>query len=84
LGELVREGIKTHLRIDVDLKIEHVQDFRNYKVSIEKARRILDFHPQHDVGSIVKELVEHLPKFRDFDNPIYYNIKVFQALEQRS
>ena len=83
LGDLVKSGIKTHLKADVQLQIKHVQDFRNYKVSIEKARKVLSFHPKHDVESIIKDLVDNLPKFKDFDNPAYYNIQVFKALEKK-
>ncbi len=84
LGDLVKSGIQAHLKTDVQLKIQHVQDFRNYKVSMEKARKVLSFHPQHDVDSIVKDLVDNLPKFRDFENPAYYNIQVFKALEKKA
>ncbi|MDD8012722.1 MAG: NAD(P)-dependent oxidoreductase [Acidobacteriota bacterium] len=83
LGDLVQSGLKTHLKADVQLKINHVQDFRNYKVSIDKARRVLSFHPKHDVESIIKDLVDNLPKFKDFDNPAYYNIQVFRGLEKK-
>ena len=82
LGDLVKAGIKTYLHIDVGLQIKHIQDFRNYKVSIDKARKVLSFHPKHDVESIIRDLVENLPKFRDFDNPAYYNIQVFKALKK--
>ncbi len=83
LGDLVQSGLRTHLQTDVQLKINHVQDFRNYKVSIDKARRVLSFHPKHDVESIIKDLVDNLPKFKDFDNPAYYNIQVFKALGKK-
>lgn len=83
LGDLVQAGLKAHLQAEVQLQIKHVQDFRNYKVSIDKARKVLSFHPKHDVESIVKDLVDNLPKFRDFDNPAYYNIQVFKALEKK-
>ncbi len=83
LGDLVKSGLKTHLKTDVQLKINHIQDFRNYKVSIDKARRVLSFHPKHDVESIIKDLVDNLPRFKDLDNPAYYNIQVFKSLEKK-
>ncbi|MBN2346770.1 MAG: NAD(P)-dependent oxidoreductase [Candidatus Aminicenantes bacterium] len=82
LGDLVQSGIRKHLQLEVKLQIKHIQDFRNYKVSIDKARRVLSFHPKHDVESIVKDLVDNLPRFKDFANPAYYNIQVFQSLEK--
>ena len=61
--------------------IRHMQDFRNYKVSIEKAKNVLSFHPQHDVRAIVFQLMKEMDKFSDWDNPMYYNIQMFRELE---
>ena len=65
----------------IGLTIRHVQDVRNYKVSIEKAKNVLSFHPRYDVQSIVGELIKHGKEFSDWDNPIYYNIQMFRTLE---
>lgn len=80
IGDLVKSGVKKYLDVDVKLNIKHIQDYRNYKVSIEKARKVLSFHPKHDVESIIEDLVEHQQEFGDFDNPNYYNIQVFKKL----
>jgi len=58
-----------------------MQDFRNYKVSIEKAKNVLSFHPQSDVRGIVRQLIKEMDKFSDWDNPAYQNIQVFRKLE---
>lgn len=81
IGDLVKGAVKKFLNIDVKLNIKHIQDYRNYKVSIEKARKVLSFHPSHDVGSIIEDLVANKDKFGDFDNPAYYNIQVFKKLK---
>ncbi len=80
IGDLVKSGIKKHLNKDVKLNIKHIQDYRNYKVSIDKAKKVLSFHPKHDVEDIIKDLVDNLDKFKDFDNPNYYNIQVFKKM----
>ena len=69
------------LNFRVNLNIKHVQDFRNYKVSFEKAANVLSFHPQGDVRSIVGNLLDNMEKFQDWDNPQYSNIQTFQKLE---
>lgn len=81
VGDLVKAEIESLLGVRVGLRIGHVQDFRNYKVSFEKAKDLLSFHPQHDVRAIVRQLVAERSKFSDWENPSYYNIKVFRALE---
>jgi nucleoside-diphosphate-sugar epimerase len=81
VGDLVKSEIEEHLGVKIGLTIRHVQDIRNYKVSIEKAKNVLSFHPRHDVHSIVRELIKHLDGFSDWDNPAYYNIEMFRSLE---
>jgi nucleoside-diphosphate-sugar epimerase len=81
VGDLVKAEIESLLGVRVGLRIRHVQDFRNYKVSSEKAKDLLSFHPQHDVRAIVRQLVAERSKFSDWENPSYYNIRVFRGLE---
>ncbi len=80
IGDIVRNGIESRTRMEVGLTIKHIQDIRNYKVSTEKARNVLSFKPRHNIDSIVGELIEHRNEFKDFDNPLYYNIEVFKSL----
>ncbi|MCP4218089.1 MAG: SDR family oxidoreductase [bacterium] len=83
IGDLVRSGVKKYLGKDVKLNIKHIQDYRNYKVSIEKAKKVLSFHPKHDVESIVEDLVENKDKFSNFDEPNFYNIRVFKEMSKK-
>ena len=80
---MVKSGIQKHLDIKIDFDIKHIQDYRNYKVSIDKAKKILSFHPKHDVDSIVEDLINNREKFKDFENPNYYNIQVFKKLPKK-
>jgi len=83
IGDLVKSGVNKYLDLDVQLNIKHIQDYRNYKVSIEKAKKVLSFHPQHGVESIVEDLVANREKFQDFENPNYYNIRVFKNISKK-
>ena len=56
-----------------------MKDFRNYKVSTEKAKNILSFKPSHDIESIVNNLENNKENFKDFQNSNYYNIEVFKT-----
>ncbi|HWY54528.1 MAG TPA: SDR family oxidoreductase [Terriglobales bacterium] len=80
VGDLVKMAIEEELGIRVHLAINHKTDFRNYKVSIEKAENVLSFHPNHNVKAIVKNLIEHMDEFKDWDNPQYYNIETLKLL----
>jgi nucleoside-diphosphate-sugar epimerase len=81
VGDLVKTEIEVQLGAKVDLLIRHLQDFRNYKVSFEKAKNVLSFHPQHDIRSIVRQLVKEMHKCADRSNPVYYNIQTFRKIE---
>ena len=84
IGDLVKMAIEDQLGLRVNLVIKHIQDYRNYKVSIEKAANILSFHPHDDVRSIVSNLIANRAKFQDWDNPFYYNIQRLKELESRT
>jgi len=81
VGDLVKAAIEERMGTPIHLVIKHVQDFRNYKVSIEKAKNVLSFHPADELKSIVLNLIENMDKFQDWDNPLYSNIGTFKAIE---
>jgi nucleoside-diphosphate-sugar epimerase len=81
IGDLVKGAIEQALSIRLNLCIKHMQDFRNYKVSIEKAKNVLSFHPSEDVKSIVGSLIDNIDKYEGWDNPLYSNIESFKALD---
>jgi len=81
VGDLVKAAIEEQLGMSIHLSIKHIQDFRNYKVSIEKAKNVLSFHPTHDLKSIVTDLIDNMGKFQDWDNPLYSNIGTFKLIE---
>lgn len=81
VGDLVKSTIEERLGHHINLCIKHIQDFRNYKVSIEKSKNVLSFHPADDVKAIVSKLIDNMDKCNDWDNPLYSNISTFKAIE---
>jgi nucleoside-diphosphate-sugar epimerase len=82
VADLVKEAVETKMGKTVKLNIKNINDFRNYKVTNEKAVTTLSFKPKHDVTGILNNLIANVDKFRDFDNPNYYNIHIFKQLAQ--
>jgi nucleoside-diphosphate-sugar epimerase len=80
VADLVKMAIEEQLGLSVRLAIHHKSDFRNYKVSIQKAENMLSFHPNYSVKCIVRNLIENMDKFSDWDNPQYYNIETLKLL----
>jgi nucleoside-diphosphate-sugar epimerase len=81
VADLVKESVEGKMGKKVKLHIKNIKDFRNYKVTNEKAITTLSFKPKHDVTAILDNLIANVDKFKDFDNPNYYNIHVFKQLK---
>lgn len=80
VGDMVKSVVEKEYSAKVRLTIKHLTDFRNYKVSLEKAINVLSFKPSHTIDSILKTLIANWEHFSDYDNPKYYNIEVFKSL----
>jgi len=80
VADLVKEAVEKKMNKPVKLNIKSISDFRNYKVTTDKAVTTLSFKPKHDVVAILDSLIANLDSFKDFDNPNYYNIRIFKQL----
>ena len=81
VADIVFDGVNKHLGLTPDIEILDVQDFRNYKVSTQKAADVLSIKTQFSIADIVRELSELRDEFGNFDRDEYYNIRTFKALE---
>jgi nucleoside-diphosphate-sugar epimerase len=84
IADLVKLTLEEEFGKKIALDIKHIRDLRNYKVSIERAKTVLSFHPHQSVKSIVRNLIANMDKCSDWNNPCYYNINVFKELETAS
>lgn len=66
------------------MEIKEVADFRNYKVSIEKAKTELGFAPQYSIKDIVADLYTNRDYYGNYDCDEFYNIRIFKKLEADS
>ncbi len=57
---------------------KNIQDYRNYKVSWQKALDELGYNPTQTEADIIENLLENINNFNDFENSKYYNIEVFK------
>ena len=85
MGDMVKDQMERLLDRRIDIEIKHIEDLRNYKVEIGRARTVLGFEPTRDVSDIIGDLHEHRDEYGDLDDDRYYNIRVFrQMLETAS
>jgi len=80
VGDLVKEEVELLTGKKVGMEIKNIQDFRNYKVSWEKAKTILSYEPKYSVTDIIANLHKHRDEYADFEDDRYYNIKTFKKL----
>lgn len=81
VADLVKSAVEQRVSARINLSIKHIEDFRNYKVSVQKAANVLSFHPTGTVKSIVDNLLDNREQFQDWDNPAYSNIQTFARIE---
>ena len=65
----------------LEIKTLNIHDVRNYKVSLEKAKKFLNFTPKYKAEEIVEDLIFNYSQFSDFDNDLYYNINTFKNIK---
>lgn len=81
VGDLVKMQVEKLTGKKISLEIKNVRDYRNYKVSIEKAKTSLGFQPLFSVRDTVEEIYEHRNLYGDFQKDEFYNIRTFQKIE---
>jgi len=78
LGEIIYNTLSKH-GIDVELEINNVKDFRNYKVDTSLIEDVFQFFPKYHPSDSVSEILQHvLTDDFDFTNDLYYNINIFK------
>ena len=81
VGDLVKEEVEGLTGKKIKMEIKDIHDFRNYKVTAEKAKTILGFEAKYSITDIVKSVHEHYSEYDDLESVEYYNIKQFHKME---
>ncbi len=81
VGDMVKHKVEELDGEKVDILIKDVKDFRNYKVTTDRARTTLGFRPQFGVEDIVTHVHAQREGIHDFDSDEYYNIRVFSKMK---
>lgn len=82
LAHRVRKALaEMGINVGVDVNYDQV-DNRSYRTAGEKISQVLGFTPQVSVEEGVKEIVDVLRsnQYRDFDHPVYYNMRWMKLL----
>ncbi len=82
VADYVKEEVEALTGKKIKLEIKNIQDFRNYKVTIEKAKTELGFEPQYSIKDIIKELADNQDKFGNYEKDEFYNIRTFKKISK--
>jgi len=80
VADFVKDEVEACTGKKVRIVIKDVQDFRNYKVTCERAKTYLGFQPKYEVTDITRSLYEHVEAYGDLGQARYHNIEVFRGL----
>jgi nucleoside-diphosphate-sugar epimerase len=81
VGDMVKREVEELTDQKIAITIKNVEDFRNYKVTLNKAKTHLGFQPQYTISDIVQNLYEDKAHFeKNSDDDAFYNIRVFKKL----
>ena len=64
----------------VEIKVNSIQDSRNYKVNTLKARTELDFRAKFSPRDSVAEVLNNITEGLDLEDIKFYNIKMFKEI----
>ena len=78
VGDMVKYEVEKLTGEKVEIVLKNVEDFRNYKVTIDKAKTYLGYQPQHAIEDSIDDLYENRALFENYDDERFYNIKVFK------
>ncbi len=81
LAMIIKRVIAEKAKMTVEIKFEQDDKIdRSYKVSGAKATRLLGFDPKVSIEESVVRIINEINsgRYRDFDNPKYYNIRWMQ------
>jgi len=81
VGDMVKHEIEKLTNNKIKMEIKHFEDFRNYKVTIEKAKTSLGYIPQHTVEDIIEDLYTNSEYYGDYNKDEFYNIKIFKKID---
>lgn len=81
VGDLVKDQVESLTGEKIKITIKNIQDFRNYKVKVDRAKTHLGFQPRYTVNDTIDHLFQNRERFSDYGNDIYYNINSFRKLD---
>lgn len=81
VADTVKLELAKLINKEINVELKNIEDFRNYKISIEKAKIKLGYSPKYSLEDTVKDVFDHLKEYGDFSDELFYNIKIFKKID---
>lgn len=81
VGDLVKDQVVALTGRKIAVEIKNITDFRNYKVTWQKAKTVLGYEPKYTVSDIIADVHKHVDEYGDFEEDRFYNIRTFKKLK---
>lgn len=82
LGEIIFNNLKNR-GFNIDIELLDVKDIRNYKVSTDKIKDVLQFKSKYTPDDSLNEILNNIDiESFDFSKDSYYNINTFKKVVQ--
>ena len=82
VADTVKLELAKLINKEINVELKNIEDFRNYKISIEKAKIKLGYSPKYSLEDTVKDVFDHLKEYGDFSNELFYNITTFKKIDK--
>lgn len=80
VADLVKEEVESLTGRKIEVEIDDIHDFRNYKVTCERAKTYFSFQPKYTISDMIDSVHAHLDDYKDMEQGRFYNIRVFRDL----
>jgi nucleoside-diphosphate-sugar epimerase len=80
IGDIVKDEVEALTNYKIKIIIKDMQDFRNYKVTCERAKMMLGFLPKYSISDTVRNLHSQVEQYGNFCRDEFSNIAVFRRL----
>lgn len=82
-AKIVKSELEKLIKEKIEIELGGMKDFRNYKVSIKKAKKELRYSPKYSIKDTVRDIFENINKYGDFSDELFHNITIFKKIDKK-
>jgi nucleoside-diphosphate-sugar epimerase len=80
IADLLKKELESTTDKKISIETRNESIYRNYRVETEKAEKQLGFKPKFFLSDTIKDLLDNVRLFSDWENDTYYNLRIFEKI----